>query len=181
MGLDKEDGVSPGRLPGQGCKAANREASSPWEGWAVVLPVPGGSNEGGGFARIRKSILQRQNTVAQFIATRPILFLCEVAGKRPGTRVPRRWWEQTGIDWKAAREKAAAKGGDDKAEAAELELFGSDSEPEVDTPGGTAGGTGEEASLVASGSSGAEWSGVEKSGAGRRINLSGRDPKSMTK
>ena len=35
-------------LPGQGCKVANREAASPWEVWAVVLPVPGGSNEGGG-------------------------------------------------------------------------------------------------------------------------------------
>ena len=48
MGPDKEDGVSPGRLPGQGCKGDNREVNSPWEGWAVVLPVPGRSNEGGG-------------------------------------------------------------------------------------------------------------------------------------
>ena len=48
MGPDKEDGVSPGRLPGQGCKASNRKTASPGEGWAVVLPVPGGSNEGGG-------------------------------------------------------------------------------------------------------------------------------------
>ena len=45
---DAEDGVSPGRLPGQGCKVPNREAASPWEEWVVVLPVPGGSNEGGG-------------------------------------------------------------------------------------------------------------------------------------
>ena len=43
----------------------------------------------------------------------------------------------------------------------ETELMGSDSEPEADTPGGTAGGTGEEASLGASGFSGAEWSGAE--------------------
>ena len=48
MGPDAEDGVSPGRLPGQGCKAPNREATSPWEGLAVVLPITGGSNEGGG-------------------------------------------------------------------------------------------------------------------------------------
>ena len=61
--------------------------------------------------------------------------------------------------------------------AEEPELTGSDSEPETTTQGGTAGGTGEEASLGASGSSGAEWSGVERSGAGRRIDLSGRDPK----
>ena len=88
-----------------------------------------------------------------------------MAERRPGTRVPRRWWEQTGIDWKAAREKAAAKDGDDKAEAAEPDLTGSNLELETATPGGTAGGTGEEASLGASGSSGAEWNRVERSGA----------------
>ena len=45
---------------------------------------------------------------------------------------------------------------------AEPEMTGSesDSEPEP-TPGGTVGGTGEEASLGASGSSGAEWIGAE--------------------
>ena len=80
-----------------------------------------------------------------------------------------RWWEQTGIDWKAAREKAAAKDGDDEAEAADTDLTGSDSEPETATPGGTARGTGEDASLGASGSS----------GAGRRIDLSDRDTKSI--
>ena len=48
--------------------------------------------------------------------------------------------------------------------AEEPELTGSDSEPETTTQGGTAGGTGEEASLGASGSSGAEWSGVERGG-----------------
>ena len=44
-----------------------------------------------GIMRIRTSILRRQNTVAQFIATRTILGLCEVAVRRTGTRVPRRW------------------------------------------------------------------------------------------
>ena len=48
VGPHKEDGVSPGCLPGQGCKAVNRETASPGEGWAMVLPVPGGGNEGGG-------------------------------------------------------------------------------------------------------------------------------------
>ena len=102
--------------------------------------------------------------VAQFIATRPILGLCEVADIRPGTRVPRTWWEQTGINWKAARVTAAAKEEDEAAEAADSELTRSDSEPEAYTPGGTAGGTVEEASLGASSSSGAECSGVEQDG-----------------
>ena len=79
----------------------------------------------------------------------------------PGTQVPRRWWEQTRINWKAAREKAAAKDGDNEAEAAELDLTGSDSEPKTATPGVTAGGTREETSLGASVSSGAEWSRAE--------------------
>ena len=62
-----------------------------------------------GIVRIWTSILQRQNTVAPFIATRPILGLCEEAVIRPGARVPMRWWEQMEIDWKGDREKAAAK------------------------------------------------------------------------
>ena len=55
----------------------------------------------------------------------------------------------------------AEKEEDEAEEAAEPELTGSKSEPEADTPEGTAGGTGEEASLGASGSSGEEWSGEE--------------------
>ena len=51
-----------------------------------------GAMKEAGIMRIRTSILRRQNTVAQFIATRPILGLCEGAVRRPGARVPRRWW-----------------------------------------------------------------------------------------
>ena len=71
-----------------------------------------------GIVWIRTSILRRQNTVAQFIATRPILDLCEKANRRPGARVARRWWEQTGIDWKGARERAeTAEAADQGTEA----------------------------------------------------------------
>ena len=132
-----------------------------------------GAMKEAGIVRIRTSILRRVNTVAQFIATRPILGLCEGAVRRPGARVPRRWWEQTGIDWKGAREKAAAKE-EEAVNAAERELTGSDLEPEVDTPEGTACGTREEASLGASGSSGAEWSGAEWSGVERGGGLTHR-------
>ena len=79
-----------------------------------------------GVVRVRTSILWRQNTVAQFIATRPILDLYEVVERRRGTRVPWRWWEQTGIDWKLARDKAAAQGGANEAEP-EMTGSGSDS------------------------------------------------------
>ena len=80
-----------------------------------------------GIVRIRNSILRRQNTVAQFIATQPIMDLCEKANRRPGARVSRRWWEQTGIDWNGARERAEA------AEAAEPGTKAlTDSESEAD-------------------------------------------------
>ena len=55
---------------------------------------------------IRTSINRRQNTVAQYIATRPILDLCEQATRRPGTRMSRRWWEQAGIDLEGACKQA---------------------------------------------------------------------------
>ena len=46
----------------------------------------------------------------QYIATRPLLDLCEAAQAREGTRVPLRWWNQTVIDWEAA--KARGEGGE---------------------------------------------------------------------
>ena len=116
--------------------------------------------------RERTSVLRRYNTVAQFIATRPILGFCKVAKRRRGTQVPQRWWKQSGIDWILVREKAeaaAAQAGANEA-ASETPGSGSEAESESDpspTPGWTAGGTGEEASLGVSGSSGAEWSGAE--------------------
>ena len=47
---------------------------------------------------IRTSIKRRQNTVAEYIATRPILDLCEQATWQPGARVSWRWWEHSRID-----------------------------------------------------------------------------------
>ena len=107
--------------------------------------------------RIWTWILRRQNTAAQFIATQPIMDLCKKAERRPGARVPRRWWDQTGIEWKGAREKSEAT--EDTAEPA---MTGTDSESEADTPVGTVRGTGEEALLGESDSSGAEWSRAEE-------------------
>ena len=119
-----------------------------------------------GVVRARTLVLRRQNTVAQFIATPPILGLCEVAEWRRETRVPQRWWEQSGIDWKLAKEKgerAAATAEHAGAPAEETETPGSGtgagSEP-APTRGWNTGNTEEEASLGASGSSGEEWSGA---------------------
>ena len=114
--------------------------------------------------RTRTSVLRRQNTLAQFIATRPILGLCEVAERRRGTRVPQRGWEHSGIDWNLAREKAASAAEQAIETTEEMETpglgTGADSDP-APTRGWITGDTGEEAPLGASGPSGAEWSGAE--------------------
>ena len=60
-------------------------------------------------------ISHRQNTVAQFIATRPIMDLRLEAERRMGSRVAKPWWEQDGLDlegmWTAAREAEHMEGG----------------------------------------------------------------------
>ena len=59
------------------------------------------------FKGVRKSITRKQNTVAQYIATRPILDLCERSAQRPGARVSQWWWEQAGIDLEGSKKRAA--------------------------------------------------------------------------
>ena len=90
--------------------------------------------------------------------------LCEVAERRRGIWVPQRIWEQSGIDWSLAREKAAVAAEQAGANAEETETPGSgaeaDSEP-APTTGWTAGGTGEEAYMGVSGSSVEEWGRAE--------------------
>ena len=56
-----------------------------------------------GLTNVRTSINRRQNTVAQYIVTRPLLDLCEGATQREGAWVTLRWWEQKGIDWEKAK------------------------------------------------------------------------------
>ena len=43
-------------------------------------------------------VLCSQNTVAQYIATRPILDLCLAAEIRPGEYLSMIWWEQSGLE-----------------------------------------------------------------------------------
>ena len=50
----------------------------------------------------------RQNTVAQFIATKSILYLCEETKREPGAWMGMQWWKKAGIYLKGAREKTAA-------------------------------------------------------------------------
>ena len=63
---------------------------------------------GSGFEGIIRYITRRQNTVTQYIATRLILDLCERSARRPGVRVPRRWWKQDGLDLEGAKKRAVS-------------------------------------------------------------------------
>ena len=85
-------------------------------------------------------ITNRHNTVAQYIATRPLLDLCEGAKHIGGARVTRRWWDQKWIDWETLKARLAE----------------TDSESEIDTEEEETQST----SSGVSGSSGEEWSGA---------------------
>ena len=88
--------------------------------------------------------------------------LCEGSEQRGGTRVPQRWWEQKGIEWKLARERienAETEGTTTDTAGAETTAPAAEATSESDT-GSEEGKEGEE-SLVASGSIGAEWSRAE--------------------
>ena len=62
-----------------------------------------------GFEGIRKYVTGRQNTVAQYIATQPILDLCERSARRPGAWVYWRWWKHDGLYLEGAKKRAAAE------------------------------------------------------------------------
>ena len=78
-------------------RQVRRERDGDW-----YYPSIEGAMREAGLTDIRKSIQKRQNTIAQYIATRPLLDLCEEARAREGAKVPLWWWDQAGIDWETA-------------------------------------------------------------------------------
>ena len=70
-----------------------------------------------GFEGISKYVTRRQNIVAQYTATRPILDLCERSTRRPEARLSQRWWEQAGIDLEGAKKRAAEAATDSDSES----------------------------------------------------------------
>ena len=110
-----------------------------------------------GFKGIIKSVTRRKNMVTQYIATRPILDICERVTRRPGARVSLWWWEQAGIDLDGAKKRTM--------EAATVSELDSESDSELDSESNAESNAepgGEEESRGASGSSRAEWSGAEE-------------------
>ena len=62
-------------------------------------PSPEGGMKEAGLTDVHTSINRRQNTVAQYIATRPLLDLCKGVKQIEGARVTLRWWYHSDIDW----------------------------------------------------------------------------------
>ena len=63
-----------------------------------VYPCIGAALSMMGLDDIGVYIARHQNTVAQYIATRPIMDLYLVENRNPGMRLSRRWWEQPAMD-----------------------------------------------------------------------------------
>ena len=59
-----------------------------------------------GLQEVDAYVYRRQNTVAQFIATRPIMDLCLAVEHRTGSRVAKQWWEQDSLDLEGMRTEA---------------------------------------------------------------------------
>ena len=62
-----------------------------------------------GFEGIGKYVTGRQNMVTQYIATQPILDLCERSTWRPGAWVSRRWWKHDGLYLEGAKKRPATE------------------------------------------------------------------------
>ena len=58
------------------------------DGKWTYLPLAGAFKDAG-IVRVMKLVLRRQNTVTQFVATRPILALCEGSERGGGHRSPK--------------------------------------------------------------------------------------------
>ena len=142
MGGNSKDGAGVEWVPTWGGEAAHWETGAGEKDGDWHYPSLKGAMKEVGLTDIRTSIMKRQNTVAQYIATRTLLDLCEGARAREGAKVPLRWWDQAGIHW----EMAKAKG----VETDRTDGTGTDTEGEEEW----------EDEIRGSGSSGAEWSGV---------------------
>ena len=84
-------------MHGAARQITRRQPRRGWDGKWYYPSLVGAMKEAG-FKEIRKSITNRQNTVAQYIATRLLLDLCEGSKQREGSGVSMRWWDKKGID-----------------------------------------------------------------------------------
>ena len=59
-----------------------------------------------GLEEVDMYVPRRQNTITQYIMTRPILELCLEAERRTGVRVAKIWWDKGELDLEGAWETA---------------------------------------------------------------------------
>ena len=79
-------------IHGAARRITGRQPRRGWDG-KLFYPSLEGAMKEAGFTYVRTSINRRQNTVAQYIATRLLLELCEGTTQRGGARVKMRWWD----------------------------------------------------------------------------------------
>ena len=63
-----------------------------------VYPPIGAALETVGMDDIEVYIAWLQNTITQYIATRPIMELCLAAERKPGLQLSMQWWEHPALD-----------------------------------------------------------------------------------
>ena len=59
-----------------------------------------------GLQEVDTYVSRHQNTVAKFIATRPIMDLCLAAARSMGSMVSNKWWNQDGLESEGMRTTA---------------------------------------------------------------------------
>ena len=100
-----------GLIHAWGRKTDHREIAAERVGQEMVYPSLEGAMKESVFKEIRTSITNRQNTVTQYIATRPLLDLSERTKQIGGARLSRRWWDQKGIDYFRIGDRNGREGG----------------------------------------------------------------------
>ena len=87
MGPDAayEEGI--GRIPPQGCLQVDGTAAVEGEGRRLGLPPMEDAMAEAGLQELENYVSRNQNTVAQYIATTTIIYLCLEEKWRPGARV----------------------------------------------------------------------------------------------
>ena len=83
-----------GQALGSFLHRVTRRITKRWEEGGWEYPPLVAEMEEAGFEERGSYILKKQNTVVQYIATRPILDLCEKTVQRPGAWVAWIWWER---------------------------------------------------------------------------------------
>ena len=114
VGDDPPHGQGPRDFPAQIFQSEYGETSEATGGWDLGVPTARELEEMGEY------VLKRHNTVATYIAARPIMDLCKETVKRYGVWVASRGWYQEGIYLAGAR-VAEAEDGEGESEREEEE------------------------------------------------------------